>query len=227
MHTKSNLVGRIGSIALTASALCVAFTVFGQQRTPAPEKKNPVGVTVPFVGCPSDGQAGPIDPPKGHPVMLPLPATLAGRVALYSYFDSPAAGLLGPVGWHCFHSYGSGGGSLVVSPELHPEWKRFSGPAIELTVRHGSGSGALEVLSMMALVFPAHISEVNGFMTVEPELTKDFKLGPYPTDRLIYRDNDTVEYQTPPNTEGLGTHSMLLKNDRPIEGVTMLDHFRR
>ena len=37
-----------------------------------------------------------------------------------------------------------------------------------------------------------------------------------------YRTKDLVEYQTPPQTEGLGTRSRLLKNTDPIRGVAML-----
>jgi len=40
-------------------------------------------VWVPFVGCPSEGQAGPFDPPKGSPKAVALPAELAGRIAVF------------------------------------------------------------------------------------------------------------------------------------------------
>ena len=49
-----------------------------------------------------------------------------------------------------------------------------------------------------------------------------FIAGPYPEDLLRYKSKTAVEYKTPPQTEGLGTHSSLLKNDSPIEGVAIL-----
>ena len=54
-------------------------------------------------------------------------------------------------------------------------------------------------------------------------LCGDFPSGPYPGDRLTYKSNEIVEYETPAQTEGLGTHSgMLKKNASPISGVAML-----
>ncbi len=46
--------------------------------------------------------------------------------------------------------------------------------------------------------------------------------GPYPQDKLTYKGDRTVEYETPAQTRGLGTHSWLVKNTSPIEGVAML-----
>jgi hypothetical protein len=55
---------------------------------------------------------------------------------------------------------------------------------------------------------------------VEPATS--FHYGPYPADKLTYKSKETVEYVTPPNTEGLGTKSFLIKDANPIDGVALL-----
>jgi len=54
------------------------------------------------------------------------------------------------------------------------------------------------------------------------ELDNEFTFGPFPTDALTYKSKTVVEYQTPAETDGLGTHSWLLKNGAPIDGVAIL-----
>jgi len=49
-----------------------------------------------------------------------------------------------------------------------------------------------------------------------------FPRGPYPNDRLTYKSKSVVEYVTPAQMEGLGTHSWLEMNDEPISGVAIL-----
>ena len=66
-----------------------------------------VGLTVPFVGCPSDGQAGPVATPTGGPVRVSLPARVAAELAYYK--GGQGTGVLAPRGWQCFESYGSSG----------------------------------------------------------------------------------------------------------------------
>jgi hypothetical protein len=50
----------------------------------------------------------------------------------------------------------------------------------------------------------------------------DFPSGPYPKDKLHYRSREAVEYETPPQTEGLGTRSRLQKSDKAVTGVEIL-----
>jgi cell division inhibitor SulA len=57
---------------------------------------------------------------------------------------------------------------------------------------------------------------------MEEGLEGPFKFGPYPKDVLSYKNNRVVEYITPAQTDGLGTHSWLKKSGSPIEGVAML-----
>jgi hypothetical protein len=54
------------------------------------------------------------------------------------------------------------------------------------------------------------------------EPASDFPFGPYPKDKLVYKSSEIVEYQTPANTDGLGTNSRLLKSAYPIVGAAIL-----
>jgi hypothetical protein len=51
----------------------------------------------------------------------------------------------------------------------------------------------------------------------------DYPFGPYPKDKLIIQTDRTVEYQTPPHTEGLGTETSVLRaTEYPINGIAIL-----
>jgi hypothetical protein len=107
-----------------------------------------------------------------------------------------------------------------VSPE---HWSGFPGPAIEIATTYGDTSGRFGVARTIARVFPAHKAYVESVIRGGEEPASEFPFGPYPTDKLIYRSNSMIEYQTPANTDGLGTESSLLKkNGDPISGVAIL-----
>jgi hypothetical protein len=57
---------------------------------------------------------------------------------------------------------------------------------------------------------------------IEP--ASDFPFGPYPEDKLTAQTDSMVEYETPPHSEGLGTHAGLAANDNPIQGVAILQN---
>lgn len=95
-------------------------------------------VPVPFVGCESDGQVGPIKAPNNKDGGLLISHTLAPRLAYYKAEEG--FGVLAPRGWHCFETYGSNGENLFVSPDpinreelLSTSWKGFAGPAIQIS----------------------------------------------------------------------------------------------
>jgi hypothetical protein len=118
-------------------------------------------VSVPFVGCKSDGQMGPLKAPAGKSRVVPVARLMASRLAYYMAEDG--VGVLAPSGWYCFGTYGSNGANLYVSPEpirgdevLSANWKGFAGPVVQLSVSDGGTSGRFSVARMMARVFPAH-----------------------------------------------------------------------
>ena len=68
--------------------------------------------TVPFVGCPSDGQQGPVAAPKGQPKAVNVEPAAAARLAWYQ--ARYTGGALAPRGWKCFSLYGSSGTTLTI-----------------------------------------------------------------------------------------------------------------
>jgi hypothetical protein len=182
---------------------------------------------VPFVGCASDGQTGPVAAPKRHAVKVPINPALAARLAYYRAENGP--GVLAPRGWHCFLTYGSNGSSLYVSPDtlngkqfFSSKWKGFSGYAIQVSESVGDTSGRFQVARAIARAFPDRKQFVEDVISEGIEPARDFPQGPYSTDKLNRPGKDVVEFETPSNTKGLGTDSMLLPNSDPIVGVLIL-----
>ena len=182
---------------------------------------------VPFVGCPSDGQVGPLAAPHGHTPKLTLPPAAAAQLAWYQAEQAP--GVLAPRGWHCFSTYGSNGATLYVAPEpltgnrfLGGRDISFTGPAIEISSMSGSTSGRFEVAAKIARLFPAHIAFTQSVIAEGLVPATDFPRGPYPTDTLLYKTKTLAEFTTPAHAQGLGTESFLKPNDQPILGFVFL-----
>jgi hypothetical protein len=201
-------------------------SLFAQTASIAPNQQKQV-VRVPFVGCKSDGQVGPVEAPKGNSKVIATTADVAQRLAYYK--AAYGFGVLAPRGWYCFETYGSNGSTLFVSPEpINPSelftgnWKGFAGQVIQISNDMGDTSGRFSVARIIARVFPAHKAFVKDVIAEGIEPASSFPSGPYPNDKLTYRSNDIVEFQTPSNTEGLGTSSWLKKNGIPISGVAIL-----
>jgi hypothetical protein len=216
---------------MLAILICCLGMLEGQAAFPQakPLEKPAQGATaqVSFVGCASDGQAGPLKAPVGKGKAIAISAGVAQRLAYYK--AEYGAGALAPRGWHCFSTYGSDGANLFVSPDpIDPKapfsenWKGFSGQAVQVSVLSGGTSGRFEVAKIIARVFPEYKAFAESVIRegIEPE--SDFPFGPYPNDKLTYRSKSIVEFETPANTEGLGTDSKLQANASEIDGVAIL-----
>lgn len=184
-------------------------------------------VPVPFVGCKSDGQAGPLEAPVGKTRNLPINMHAAQRLAFYKADTGP--GVLAPRGWYCLGVYGSGGDAIYVDPRPLEEVGIFSshgtgstGPIIRLQRVYGETSGRSEVAQIVARVFPGHKAFVTGVMEMFDQPASEYPSGPYPTDALHYRSKNVVEYHTPAQTEGLGATYPLKKGALPMSGVAIL-----
>ena len=209
-------------LAVTAGSL------IAQQPAGTVVRKRPAVVSVPFVGCRSDGQAGPNEAPTGTNPSVALSPKEADGLAYYSVDSSPGAGVLGPRGWYCFGTYGSGGASLLVGSEpfdaadtFSRSWRGLRGPAIELNWSHGSGSGETSVAPVVARVFPAYKWYA---LSYERDFDQKLAFGRYPDDILSYKSDSVVEFTTPAQANGLGTQFSLKKNSSPIHGVAIIDH---
>jgi hypothetical protein len=206
-----------------SSALCGGPGILSQTTAAS----STALIQVPFVGCASDGQAGPLGAPTGQSKAVAISAAAAQRLAWYKAQYS--VGVLAPRGWHCFSIYGSDGSNMFVSPDaidsktvLSMDWKGFAGPVIEISVSSGGTSGRFEVAKVIARVFPAYKQFAQNVIAEGLEPASDFPSGPYPNDKLTDRGKNIVEFVTPANTQGLGTDSRLLPNANPIDGVAII-----
>lgn len=187
-------------------------------------------VRVPFVGCRSDGQVGPLRAPAGHRVAADVSPALAERLAFYKAEDG--WGVLAPRGWHCFATYGSAGVNLYVTPEsidsaslFTDRWRGFSGQVIQITYEYGGTSGRFGVADIIARVFPAYMSFARDVAAENASVgapALSLHVGPYPQDKLRYLNNHAVEFETPAHEKGLGTFSDLQSNADPIMGFAAL-----
>ena len=187
---------------------------------------EPMRVTVPTIGCPADGQVGPIPPPHSSPRAVALDAAPAQQVAFYQGGVGP--GVFAPRGWHCQVSYGSAGSDIVVTPAPidsagNPQM-RIRGEAVMSTYHEGGTSGRFAVAGFGRLLFPhaaAKFIESVESEDLVPE--SDFTFGPYPFDVMKHLDSVTTEFTTPANKAGLGTESNLVPSQEAIRGIAVLD----
>jgi hypothetical protein len=214
---------RAGVYGIMLSAL---FPLNAQTARPDQHVIPPSSVT--FVGCPSDGQLGPELSPVGKPKLVHIPTETAKRLAFYQSERGP--GVLAPRGWHCFGTYGSNGEGLYVSPSpisgkdlLSLRMRSFEGPIVQIAFEYGDTSGRWGVAETIARVFPAHRKFA---MTVQQESPADgnsIVFGAYPADKLTYKSDSWVEYETPAMSDGLGTSAFRIqKSELPILGTAML-----
>jgi len=168
-----------------------------------------------------------MDAPRGKDKIVPVTAEISKHLAYYK--SQNGIGVLAPRGWHCFGTYGSSGATTYVSPEpidgttvFSSEWHGFSGNVIQISSSIGDTSGRFVVAEIIARVFPAHKSFVENVIQEGIEPASSFPSGPYPNDKLSYKSSEIVEYETPAQTEGLGTRSRLQKNAQPIVGAEIL-----
>jgi hypothetical protein len=145
-----------------------------------------------------------------------------------AYYASADLGVLAPRGWHCFGLYGSNGSILIVTPEPHhaddllKTNSNLTGPAIQLSFSFGDTSGRFEVAQVAARLFPTKKEFVQRVIHEGIAPASDFPFGPYPADILTRRSDTEVEFETPANTDGMGTKSRLVKNSSPINGVAIM-----
>jgi len=197
------------------------------QTKPAAAPPQAASVQVPFVGCASDGQVGPLKAPTGPGRAFAIPRAFVQRLAYYK--AEYGIGVLAPRGWHCFSTYGSDGSNLFVSPDpINPkapfttDWKGLSGEAIGVSVSLGGTSGRFQVAQIIMRVFPAYAAFARNVIAEGVEPASSFPSGPYPNDKLTYRGKNIVEFETPANAEGLGTNSRLQSGAGPIDGVAIV-----
>ena len=218
-----------GQLAMIALAAVAAILAAGCTKAPAARAAaTPALVTVPFVGCASDGQTGPQAAPSGAAKAVRIDAAAALKLAYYS--DGSTGGVLAPRGWSCFGTYGSSGSTLYVAPQplasaevLSMSWGGLAGPGVQLSVSTGDTSGRFTVAAVIARVFPSRMAFAKAVIGEGLEPASAFPSGPFPGDQMTARGDTVAEFVTPANAQGLGSAYSRLKPDGdPISGVAIL-----
>lgn len=116
---------------------------------------------------------------------------------------------------------------MFVSPEptlalFGPGWRGIEGPTVEVDEVSGGTSGRFVVAQVIARVFPERRAFVQNVIDLFDQPASAYTYGPYPNDKLIAQTDRLVQFETKPNSEGLGTMSRFKANDDPIDGVAIL-----
>jgi len=180
--------------------------------------------TVPFVGCPSDGQTGPRPAAVGRPFPVSLPPAVAARLAYYkAEFDG---GVVAPRGWHCLSLYGSNGWTTLVTPQaldaakiLAEQPAPITGPVIQVSLQNGGTSGRFGVARLIARYFPERRAFLRSVMAEGIEPADDFPSGSYATDEPVSRGPEIVRFLTPAGRQGLGTGWIVQPSSLPVHAA--------
>ena len=180
-------------------------------------------VTVPFVGCPQDGSYGASPAPTGAVKVVQLDAITASKLAFYSDISH---GILAPRGWSCFGFAGPGATTLYVAPPpvgqsdvIDGNWR---GPVVELFETGNDSQGRFDVARFITRLFPAHQAYAQSVINEGVEPASDFPTGVPATDKVNRLSDELVEYETPPNTDGLGVAMRLQPGEDPLDGFVLL-----
>jgi hypothetical protein len=183
-------------------------------------------VDIPFVGCPADGQAGPLNPPKRTSIQVQIASETAQQLAFYQ--AELGMGALAPRGWHCRGWYGSSGTVLAVTPQEIPAPyfppPRIAGPVIYIGWNDAQTSGRFEVAITAARLFPKSTRDFIERIEAEGIVpSENFDVKPFPADQLHYLSSRAVEFITPAGKEGLATAGALQTSSLPVRGLVALD----
>jgi hypothetical protein len=188
----------IGGLILTP---CAQSLLTAQVKAGAAPGRT--AVSVPFVGCESDGQIGPLEVPVGKRRNVSITGRAAERLAFYQAGNG--FGVLAPRGWYCFGVYGSGGDAIYVSPQpinrselFSLNWAGSTGPVVRFERSYGETSGRNNVAEIIARVFPAHKAFVAGVRALFDQPASEYPSGPYPTDKLNTRVTKSSNTKLPP-----------------------------
>ena len=181
--------------------------------------------TVPFVGCPADGQQGYIAPPNAQPKVVRLHDVALQGIAYYKGDDAP--GVFAPSGWHCRAWYGSSGTHLLVTAApidtTHFMPPKVLGPAVEMSVSSAGTSGRFAVAHYASRLFPRVLASF--IQTVKDEhiaSDSEFDPRPYARDSVRSLGPLAAEFTTSAGVSGLGTGGLLGPSSDPIHGVAVI-----
>jgi len=191
-------------------------------------KANVDSSSVPFIGCRSDGQQGPIPAPRSqHRVEVQFDAHTAQQLAFYRAKFSP--GVLARREWQCAGLLGSDDEFLLVAPHL-PPLKSFSTAYHHLTTAavvaehmFGGTSGRFGVADVLARFFPHQRTFVRALQLGDVSHTFHPVYHPYDADRLSRKADRLVEFVTPTFANCIGTTWWLRENGMPVRGALIIE----
>lgn len=179
---------------------------------------------VPFVGCPGNGQTGPVDASETTGAAPRLAGDVTSRLAYYAF---RSVGVLAPRSWRCFGLYGSDADILFGTPDPHgfgdlrADAPKLHGPAVVIARYSGETSGRFVVAAVAARLFPTARHFVRKVIAENIVAATHFHFAPYKTDTVRRLSSTVAEFVTPPNREGLGTSGRIAANDQPVAGVAI------
>jgi len=220
--------------AVNAEPLSSASTAslvdrFKATLTPSLSLGRLVEAPITAVGCPQDGQLGPVPAPDlPTSVRAIIPEGFAPRLAYYSASETPGTGVVGPRGWACFGVYGSSGQSLLVMPQ-NPEMpmpnrdaRTIMGPVVIRNLLVGGTSGRLLIAKVSARAFPIARKFVERVRDAGLGDPREYVFAPWPADQTFRLSDFAVAYVTPPGADGLGTIFGPLPARDPVNGLALL-----
>lgn len=179
---------------------------------------------VPVVLCHSVGQGEELVLPKNVRSVPELAPADASALALYV---SANHAVLAPRNWRCFENGGSSGIFLIVAPNeadvLAPPKGGITGPAVQITLTYAGTSGRFSAARIDARLFPEKKEFVQSVIDEGIEPASSFPTGPSLSDSLNRVEPGVVEFDTPPDHDGIGTDSSLAKGPLAIQGVAFLE----
>jgi len=155
--------------------------------------------TVPVVGCRSDGQSGPLDPPTQPYVGPDVPMPAAAGLA---YYVSASLGVLAPRGWQCLGEYGSGGSELIVTPDnpgsaIEAVVRAAAGPSVFLQFVLADNPGRFVIARIAARLFPSAHDFVERIIAEGIEPRRNFSTSLLPGETLRRLSRTMVEFRLP------------------------------
>jgi hypothetical protein len=185
-------------------------------------------VRIPLIGCPSYGPTSLMSVPPGGEKAVWISASAAANLAYYKSEWNP--GVVAPRGWKCIGMSGTSGVVLVVFPPeiktddlLSLARKEIVGPAVQVRQSDKNRFSREWIAKVSARVFPKYTTFTKSLIKEMDLLpASEFPFGPFLMDKLVYKSDRVVEYQTPANSTGLGTMDRLKPDDHPIQGVAVL-----
>ena len=186
----------------------IVFFALALAALPAFAQPATAASTIPFVGCPSRSDGGPITP-SGEPIKANIPENIANKLALYVNVFNLA--VLAPRGWKCSGWQSVGGNSISIYPSsssLH----ETSVVSIASTAYTNGIPNKYVLYFPTIMTMKAALNEAAAW----GETPDQYIIKRYFSDHITYIDKTTIEFVTPANHVGLGDTLLSNPDVKPV-----------